>query len=172
MPFTKEQAKSIANIAGKAYADKLKEVQEQLIEKQKKEVQEQAMNKSVYMDNQYKDNNVDRFARFCKYLYMGKGMQGEAIRYAEMSKDNETKTTLKSLSDSVGKIAGNQIISELEAMISELKRKENEEIKKSENDIKEILDFLSEPINIENKIGNDSTKIIDNINNIGSNILK
>lgn len=94
------------------------------------------------------------------------------LSVSEMSKDNETKTTLKSLSDSVGKIAGNQIISELETMISELKRKENEEIKKSENDIKEILDFLSEPINIENKIGSDSTKIIDNVNNVGSNILE
>lgn len=94
------------------------------------------------------------------------------LSVSEMSNDNETKKTLKSLSDSVGKITGNQIISELETMISELKRKENEEIKKSENDIKEILDFLSEPINIENKIGNDSTKIIDNINNVGLNILK
>ena len=91
---------------------------------------------------------------------------------SEMSKDNESKKTLKTLSDSVGKIGKDQILSELRSLILELKKKEEEEIKKSERDIDEILDFLSEPISIENKIGVDSTKIIDNINNVGSIALK
>jgi hypothetical protein len=91
---------------------------------------------------------------------------------SEMSKDNESKKTLKTLSDSVGKIGKDQILSELRTLILNLKKKEEEKIKKSESDINEILDFLSEPINIENKINDDSIKIIDNINNIGSIVLK
>jgi hypothetical protein len=91
---------------------------------------------------------------------------------SEMSKDNESKKTLKTLSDSVGKIGKDQILLELRTLILSLKKKEEEKIKKSESDINEILDFLSEPINFENKINDDSIKIIDNINNIGSIVLK
>ena len=90
--------------------------------------------------------------------------------------DNETqKKEFDKLSQQVGVVATDQIISEFKKLVNEAKQKikeeENKKIKEADKDINEVSDFILMG-NPEDKIGSDSTKIISNINNIGKIILK
>jgi len=91
---------------------------------------------------------------------------------SDMTEAKEDKEKFDDLSKSVGEMATAQIINKLEELINDAKQKENKKLKEADNDINNVLDFLKQPIPLDNKIGSDSTNIINNINNIGEIGLK
>ena len=90
--------------------------------------------------------------------------------------DNETqKKELDDLSKQVDTVVMSQVVSDLKKLIAEAKQKskddENKKLKEADKDINDVLNFILQE-NPENKIGEDSVKIISNINNIGKILLK
>ena len=90
--------------------------------------------------------------------------------------DNETqKKEFDNLSKQVDTVVMSQVVSDLKKLIAEAKQTikddENKKLKEADKDINDVLNFILQE-NPENKIGEDSVKIISNINNIGKILLK
>jgi phosphoenolpyruvate-protein kinase (PTS system EI component) len=86
--------------------------------------------------------------------------------------DNETqKKEFDDLSKQVDTVVTSQVVSDLKKLINEAKQKENKKLKEADKDINDVLNFILQE-NPEDKIGEDSVKIISNINNIGKILLK
>ena len=90
--------------------------------------------------------------------------------------DNETqKKEFDNLSKQVDTVVMSQVVSDLKKLIAEAKQTikddENKKLKEADKDINDVLNFILQE-NPEDKIGEDSVRIISNINNIGKILLK